>query len=107
MLKRLVSRKYVILLLYLLIICGFQKAWAQREQEKSPQIDVQDYNVEAELFPSSSEIRGKAIVKFTVIEDQLSRLTLDFNSSLKPERVYFADKLPKFSALPGPATVLS
>jgi aminopeptidase N len=107
MLKRLLSLKYLTLPLYLLIICGIQKTWAQREQEKGPQIDVQDYNVEAELIPSSNEIRVKAITKFTVVEDQLSRLTLDFNSSLKAETVYFVDKPPKFSSVPGPAAVLS
>jgi aminopeptidase N len=107
MLKRVLSRRYLVLPLSLLIFCGIQRTWAQREQEKGPEIDVQDYNVEAELFPSSNEIRAKANVKFTVIEDQLSRLVLDFNSSLKPERVYFADKPPKFSAIPGSATVLS
>jgi tetratricopeptide (TPR) repeat protein len=73
---------------------GVHMIWAERDQEKSPQIDVLDYSVDAELFPLKNELQGKAIVKFTAGQSPLDFVVFDFNANLKLKRVYFADKPP-------------
>ncbi len=71
---------------------GVHKTWAQRDREKVPEIDVQNYQVEAELIPARNEIKAKAIIKFSALQSQVSSATFDFNANLKPTRIYFADR---------------
>ena len=80
---------------------------AQGEEEKRPLIDIEDYNVEAELFPAVNQIKAKASVKFTVMEATLNYVIFDFNANLKPDKIYIAGKPPLSSLAPVPATASS
>src|SRR5437867_5496648 len=80
---------------------------AQGEEEKRPLIDIEDYNVEAELFPAVNQIKAKASVKFTVMEATLNYVIFDFNANLKPDKIYFAGKPPLSSLAPEPAPASS
>ncbi len=73
---------------------------AQWEEEKRPQIDIEDYQIEAELLPAPGQLRARSTVRFTVKDSAIKRVVFDFNANLKLERIYFADKPPKSSALP-------
>jgi tetratricopeptide (TPR) repeat protein len=94
-------RKFLVALLIISLpaVCGTPRTEAQ-DEEKRPQIDVEDYNVEAELFPSSHQIKVKETVKFKTNEAALSYVILDFNANLKLDKVYFSGKPPLSSAAP-------
>lgn len=95
-------------LLALLMFCtvlGFKAQTARSDEDRRPQIDVEDYRVEAELRPASQQLKAKASVKFTALEDSLRAVILEFNSSLRPERIYLADKPPAPGAVAAPPPV--
>src|SRR5262245_51079634 len=93
-------RKFLLLLIILVpVVCGIPRTEAQHE-EKRPQIDVEDYNIEAELFPNSHQIKVKTAVKFKAIDAALSYVIFDFNANLKLERDYFSGKPPLSIATP-------
>jgi tetratricopeptide (TPR) repeat protein len=90
--KNLPHQRYSLLLLILLL--GFQTAVIQGESPgKKPSIDAQSYAVEAELMPSTHQIKAKASIKFTVLEEMLNRLDLQFNTNLKIEKIYLAGNI--------------
>jgi tetratricopeptide (TPR) repeat protein len=97
-------RKFLLALLIvsLAAVCGIPRTQAQ-EEEKRPQIDVEDYNVDAELFPSLNQIKVRTAVKFKINEAAVSYVILDFNANLKLDKVYFLGKPP----LSGAATALT
>ena len=76
---------------------------ARPEEERQPQIDVEDYNVEVELIPSTHQLKAKAVVRFISKESSLNHVIFEFNSNLRMEKVYFADKPPAPGAIPEPA----
>ncbi|MGH9425927.1 MAG: M1 family aminopeptidase [Terriglobia bacterium] len=85
------------LLLFLLTMAVSLRPDAQTprsDNERKPQIDAEDYQIEAELLPAAHQIKAKASVRFTALEDGVSSVVLEFNANLKAERAYFADKPP-------------
>jgi|RhiMetdeSRZDD1v2_1073273.scaffolds.fasta_scaffold07541_14 tetratricopeptide (TPR) repeat protein len=91
-------RKFLILLIILIpTVCGLPGTEAQ-DDEKRPQIDVEDYSIDAELFPSSHQIKVKTTVEFKAIDAALSYVIFDFNANLKLDRVYFSGKPPLSNA---------
>src|SRR5262245_623610 len=89
------QRKSKFLLLFLLTIAVLLRPEAQTSRsDDKPQIDVEDYQIEAELLPAAHQIKAKAGVRFKALEDGVSSVVLEFNANLKPERAYFADKPP-------------
>ena len=86
------------LLCLLALVAGFHcmcmAQTARSEEDRRPQIDVEDYQVDAELSPASQQLKAKASVKFTAVDDSVSYVLLEFNSNLRPDRVYLADKPP-------------
>lgn len=103
MLKTRVIHKSLFVLALFLALFRIPPLLAQGEEEKRPLIDVQDYTVEAELFPATNQIKAKASVKFTVSEASLNYVIFDFNANLKPDKIYFAGKPPLSSLAPGSA----
>ena len=83
------------LLCLLALVAGFHcmcmAQTARSEEDRRPQIDVEDYQVDAELSPASQQLKAKASVKFTAVDDSVSYVLLEFNSNLRPDRVYLAD----------------
>ncbi len=63
-------------------------------EERRPQIDVENYEVEAELLPAKQEVKAKASIRFVALEDAVNSVVFEFNANLRPERVYMADKPP-------------
>ncbi len=97
--------KSKLLFLLLLTMAVFLRPQAQTprsDDEPKPQIDAEDYQVEAELLPAAHQIKSKASVRFTALEDGVSSVILEFNANLKPERAYFADKPPAPGAVMAP-----
>ncbi|MSO23257.1 MAG: hypothetical protein EXQ58_08405, partial [Acidobacteria bacterium] len=97
--------KSKLLFLFLLTMAVFLRPQAQTprsDDERKAQIDAEDYQVEAELLPSAHQIKSKASVRFTALEDGVSSVILEFNANLKPERAYFADKPPAPGAVMAP-----
>jgi tetratricopeptide (TPR) repeat protein len=83
------------LLLFLLTMAVFLRPEAQTSRsDEKPQIDAEDYQVEAELLPAAHQIKAKASVRFKALEDGVSSVVLEFNANLKAERAYLADKPP-------------
>jgi aminopeptidase N len=86
------------LLCLLALVAGFHcmcmAQTSRSEEDRRPQIDVEDYQVDAELSPASQQLKAKASVKFTAVDDSVSYVLLEFNSNLRPDRVYLADKPP-------------
>jgi tetratricopeptide (TPR) repeat protein len=86
------------LLCLLALVAGFHcmcmAQTARSEEDRRPQIDVEDYQVDAELSPASQQLKAKASVKFTAVDDSISYVLLEFNSNLRPDKVYLADKPP-------------
>ncbi len=81
------------ILFFTLFSAGF--GISQRDSsEKRPRIDVQNYTVEVEVIPSTHQIKSKATLTFKVQDPSINDVILDFNSGLKIDRVYFADKPP-------------
>ena len=90
------KRKLSFLLLALLVLSPrFDFAGqTSRSEEERPQIDVEDYQVEAELLPASQQLKAKASIRFVALQDSVSFVNLELNSNLKPQRMYLADKPP-------------
>src|SRR5688572_26555259 len=87
--------KSTFLLLFLLTMAVFLRPEAQTSRsDDKPQIDAEDYQIEAELLPAAHQIKAKASVRFKALEDGVGSVILEFNANLKPERAYFADKPP-------------
>src|SRR5262245_47207963 len=89
--------KSKLLFVFLLIGTAFLQPEAQSPKSNDsakPQVDAEDYQIEAELLPAAHQIKSKASMKFTALEDGVSSVILEFNANLKAERAYFADKPP-------------
>ncbi len=87
--------KSKLLFLFLLMMAAFLRSQAQTSRpEDKPQIDAEDYQIEAELLPAAHQIKSKASIRFKALEDGVSSVILEFNANLKAERAYFADKPP-------------
>ena len=67
--------------------------------DQGPSIDVEEYAVSVELRPSQQELQAAATLKFSSVQDRLSRVFLDFNGNLTVKRVYFADRPPAAGSL--------
>jgi tetratricopeptide (TPR) repeat protein len=83
--------------LVLLTTVAFLRPEAQTsrpDDERKPQIDAEDYQIDAELLPAAHQIKSKASIRFTALEDGVSSVILEFNANLKAERAYLADKPP-------------
>ena len=100
-------RKYLSVLVLLPALCRIPQLLAQGDEEKRPLIDVEDYNVDAELLPAANQVKAKASVKFTVAEATLNYVIFDFNANLKPDKIYIVGKPPLSSLAPVPATASS
>lgn len=96
------SKLLFLLLLTLAVFLRPQAQTPRSDDERKPQIDAEDYQVEAELLPAAHQIKSKASVRFTALEDGVSSVILEFNANLKPERAYFADKPPAPGAVMAP-----
>jgi tetratricopeptide (TPR) repeat protein len=72
----------------------YQAQVGRPEQEKPSQIDILDYHVEAELEPSSHQLKAKAVLKLVPLENSVRSAIFDFNANLQVQRVYFTDKPP-------------
>lgn len=93
------KRKLSFLLAVVLVLAGQtgprpEAQTSRTDQGRQPQIDVDDYNVEAELLLATQELKAKASIRFESLEEALSSVVLEFNSNLRPERIYMADKPP-------------
>jgi len=89
--------KSKLLFLFLLMTAAFLRSQAQTSRsdaEGKAQIDAEDYQIEAELLPAAHQIKSKASIRFTALDDGVSSIILEFNANLKAERAYFADKPP-------------
>jgi len=100
-------RKYLSVLVLLPALCRIPQLLAQGAEEKRSLIDVEDYNVDAELLPAANQVKAKASVKFTVAEATLNYVIFDFNANLKPDKIYIVGKPPLSSLAPVPATASS
>jgi tetratricopeptide (TPR) repeat protein len=97
--------KSKLLFLSLMTLAVFIRPQAQSsrsDDERKPQIDAEDYQVEAELLPAAHQIKSKSSLRFTALEDGVSSVVLEFNANLKAERAYFADKPPSPGAVIAP-----
>ena len=82
--------KSKLLFLFLLMMAAFLRSQAQTSRpEDKPQIDAEDYQIEAELLPAAHQIKSKASIRFKALEDGVSSVILEFNANLKAERAYF------------------
>lgn len=62
--------------------------------DQGPSIDVEEYDISVELRPSRQELQAAATLKFSVSQEPVSRVFLDFNGNLTVKRIYFADRPP-------------
>jgi hypothetical protein len=69
----------------LLAIAAFPVA--AQERRAGPQIDVQDYTIEAEISPESQSLSAKAVVRFVPLVDSLASATFELNNALNIARV--------------------
>jgi tetratricopeptide (TPR) repeat protein len=88
----------LLLALLIVLLSTHQAQKTKAQDDKRPQIDVEDYNVEVELVPSSHQVKAKASVKFKANDAAVSYVVFDFNGNLKMDRVYFAGKPPLSSS---------
>src|SRR5262245_3836115 len=72
-----------------------------RSGDHEPQIDVENYAVDAELMPSSQKLKAKASIRFAALEDVTS-VVFGFNANLQLEKVYLADHPPGATAVAAP-----
>jgi hypothetical protein len=64
-------------------------AWPMAAQERraGPQIDVQDYTIDADISPNSQTLSAKAVVRFVPLVDNLASATFELNNALNIARV--------------------
>ena len=74
-----------------IMLAGSYPLWAQQiDQDLS--IDVEEYDISVELWPSQQKLQAVATLKFSPIQARLSRIFLDFNANLSVKRIYFSDR---------------
>ncbi len=63
--------------------------WSATAQERrtGPQIDVQNYTIEADITPDSQSLSVKAVVQFVPLVDNLTSATFELNNALNIARV--------------------
>ena len=47
-------------------------AWAQQASGASPVLDVQHYEISAEVVPDKSFVKGEVEIRFVLLEDSVS-----------------------------------
>ncbi len=82
----------------MILLFGWSPASAQ-ELSQGLSIDVEEYDIAAQLLPSSQELQAIATVKFKASQARLSQVFLDFNGNLTVNRVYFAATPPASGSL--------
>jgi tetratricopeptide (TPR) repeat protein len=60
---------------------------AAQERRAGPQIDVQDYTIEADISPNTQSLSAKAAVRFVPLVDNLTTATFELNNALNIARV--------------------
>jgi len=60
---------------------------AAQERRAGPQIDVQDYTIEADISPNTQSLSAKAAVRFVPLVDNLASATFELNNALNIARV--------------------
>lgn len=67
----------------LVVFCG--SGFAQ--EARRTRIDVQDYTIDAEIAPNTSDIQAKATVRFTPVDDGITSTSFELNNALNVSRV--------------------
>ena len=64
-------------------------AWpvAAQERRAGPQIDVEDYTIEADISPNSQSLSVTAVVRFVPLVDNLATASFELNNALNIARV--------------------
>ncbi len=78
-------------IILIMLLFGWSPLSAQ-EFGQELTIDVEEYEVGAQLLPSQQELQVIATVKFKVNQPRLNQVFLDLNGNLTVNRVYFADQ---------------
>jgi hypothetical protein len=60
---------------------------AAQERRAGPQIDVQDYTIDAEIAPNSQSLSATAVVRFIPLVDNLTSANFELNNALNIARV--------------------
>jgi len=69
----------------LLAVAAFPAA--AQDRRAGPQIDVQDYTIEADISPNSQSLSARADVRFVPLVDNLASATFELNNALNIARV--------------------
>ena len=78
----LINRQHLYVGNFLMLLCFGLLQLSAQELQQGQSIDVEEYEVEAELMPSSQELWVKATIRFNARERYLSQVVLDFNGNL-------------------------
>jgi hypothetical protein len=70
----------------LLLLAAAQFAPAQ-ERRSTPRIDVQDYQIDAEISPNLQTLAAKVTVRFVPVEDGVTSAVFELNNALNVSRV--------------------
>jgi tetratricopeptide (TPR) repeat protein len=73
---------------FLILLCPFLSAPASATEK--PRLRVDDYKIDAELFPRDHRLAAKAQVRFTATED-ISIAVFELHNALRPSRVLDAE----------------
>ncbi|MGD0047819.1 MAG: M1 family aminopeptidase [Bryobacteraceae bacterium] len=71
----------------LLAIGAWPTAGQEQQRRAGPQIDVQNYMIEADISPDSQSLSAKADVRFVPLVDNLTSATFELNNALNIARV--------------------
>lgn len=79
---------------FLVVLLAGSSSLPAQQIDQGSSIDVEEYDISVELRPSQQELKAAATLKFSAIQERLSRVSLDFNGNLTVKRIYFADRPP-------------
>lgn len=60
---------------------------AKEVEDPRGRLDIKDYVIDASLNPSAHQLEAKVRLRFSVLENNLTRLDFDFNANLTPTRI--------------------
>ncbi|HUA62111.1 MAG TPA: M1 family aminopeptidase [Verrucomicrobiae bacterium] len=61
--------------------------WSQERRSNPSRIDVEQYNIEAEITPATQMLAAKVTIKFTPIDDGITSANFELNNALNVSRV--------------------
>ena len=67
-------------------VCGLQ-AQQQDKDTKRPRIDVEHYQIEAEINPRAQTLAAKAVVRFAAVDDNITYAVFELNNALQVTKV--------------------